>query len=139
MKKSALLFFLFPSLLWAQEKMGSWKDTTTEAGCKYLVVQKITLDIDEIGLLTSKDTSNILLVTVKNTCSNCKQEGPDYTGLIVYDGDGKIIAQEAINGIPGNGKSRLYYVHCTKRLRALPPQLKVSLVHYCTSMKVKKK
>ena len=113
MKKTFfILLIVFSSvILHAQAQLGSWKDTRP---------------------------ANILLITIKNTCSNCKKSGPDYTGLIVYDSQGKIIAQEAINGIPTNGKSRLYYVHCTKRLKVLTEKIKVSLVHYCTDIQIKK-
>ncbi len=137
MKKMLLLLFVIPSLTYSQQKLGSWKDSTTTSGCQYLQVQKVELGIDEIGLITSPDTVSALSITIRNTCKDCKHNGPDYTSLVVRDASGKIIAQEAINGIPANGKTRLYYVPCTKRLAKLPSELKISLAFYCMDIRWK--
>ncbi len=133
-----ILSFIFPATMLCQENIGSWRDSTTAGGCKYLHVQKVELGINKLGLLLSPDTTSQVNITVKNNCKTCKASGPDYTVLIVRDRAGQIIGQEAINGIPQNGKTRMYEVPCNARLKKLPENLKISLVHYCMDLKIDK-
>lgn len=139
MRVFIILFFIFlATTVLCQEKIGSWSDSTTTGGCIYLQVQKIELGINKLELLFSPDTTSQINITVKNTCKTCKTSGPDYTALIVRDHTGQIIGQEAINGIPQNGKTRVYEVPCKARLKKLPDNLRISLVHYCMDLKAVK-
>ena len=134
-----LLFMALMSYSCKTIEINAWKDSMIS--CDAYLVTKIKFGADGIYPGVSEDTVSVMYITIIQSKSNYKIEGPDYCLLSVIDENNDTIARDAINGLPRPGRSRTYWAYSDKKWKARPDldKIHISIPPYCDNLNMKPK
>lgn len=117
--------------------INAWKDTMI--CCEPYTIKKIEFGTDDIYPGISEDSISVMHITIAQTNSNYKIEGPDYCLLSVINEKNDTIGRMAINGMPSPGKPRTYPAYGSTVWKTKPDltKMRIYLPPYCDDLKIK--